>query len=61
MQTTRRRTAGQAGMPWLSDGWAAYAETIADIYLDSLSSSDDRWSILRRTPGVALTQAVKHR
>jgi hypothetical protein len=61
VQTTRRRTAGQAGIPWISDGWVAYAETISDTYCDAIPSGSDRWRILQRTPGVALTQAVKHR
>jgi IS1 family transposase len=30
VQTTRRRTVAQAGIPWISDGWAPYAQTIAD-------------------------------
>jgi hypothetical protein len=28
------RTAGQAGVPWISDGWAAYAEEIDLAYRD---------------------------
>jgi hypothetical protein len=63
MATTRARTAGQAGVPWVSDGWEAYAETIWDTYTDPIPApaSRDGWSILKLTPGVALTQAVKHR
>ena len=63
MQATRRRTAAQAGVPWISDGWAAYAEVVADIYCDPTPAGipGRDWSILHRTPGVALTQAVKHR
>jgi hypothetical protein len=48
-------------VPSVSDGWAAYAETIADTYLDPVPSDTTRWQVLRRTPGVALTQAIKHR
>lgn len=58
---TRRRTVDQAGVQWISDGWSAYAETIADIYCDPIATGCDRWRILQRTPGVALTQAVKRR
>jgi IS1 family transposase len=61
VQTTRRRTAGQAGVHWISDGWPAYAETITDTYCDAVPSGDARFRILKRTPGVALTQAIKHR
>ncbi len=63
VQTTRRRTAAQAGVPWISDGWEAYAEAIADLYCDPVPAAipGHDWYILHRTPGVALTQAVKHR
>ncbi|MGH2588839.1 MAG: hypothetical protein ACRDJE_28275 [Dehalococcoidia bacterium] len=63
VQATRQRTAAQAGVPWISDGWAAYAEVVADLYCDPVPAGipDHDWSILHRTPGVALTQAVKHR
>lgn len=63
VQATRQRTAAQAGVPWISDGWEAYAEVVADIYCDAVPAGipDRDWSILHRTPGVALTQAVKHR
>jgi hypothetical protein len=60
---TRARTAGQAGVPWISDGWAAYAETIWDCYTDPVAPVAGRpgWRVLTLTPGVALTQGVKHR
>ena len=63
VQTTRRRTAAHAGVSWISDGWEAYAEAIADIYCDPVPAGipDHDWFILHRTPGVGLTQAVKHR
>ena len=63
VQTTRQRTAAQAGVPWISDGWEAYAEAIADLYCDPVPAAipGHDWSILHRTPGVARTQAVKHR
>jgi hypothetical protein len=60
---TRARTGGQAGVPWVSDGWAAYAETIWDTYADPIAAPGGRdgWCVLKLTPGVALTQGVKHR
>lgn len=63
MQTTRQRTAAQMGVPWISDGWGAYADAVADIYCDAVPAGipDHDWSVLHRTPGTALTQAVKHR
>jgi hypothetical protein len=63
VQTTRDRTAGQAGVPWISDGWDAYADLIADIYCDPIPAGigDRDWYVLQRTPGVRLTQAAKHR
>lgn len=63
VQTTRLRTAGQAGIPWVSDGWAAYAETIPEVYTDVVPapSAVRTWAVLHPTPGVRLTQVVKHR
>lgn len=63
VQTTRARTAGQAGIAWISDGWQPYAETIAEAYCDpvSMSTGGRTWAVLHRTPGVRLTQLVKHR
>jgi len=63
VQTTRRRTAAQAGVPWISDGWEAYADVVAAVYCDPVPAAfgGRTWSILHQTPGVRLTQAVKHR
>jgi len=61
VRATRARTAGQAGVPWVSDGWAAYAEEIDLAERDRVEAGPPGWAILRPTPGVALTQAVKHR
>ena len=63
VQATRARTAGQAGIAWISDGWEPYAETVAETYCDRVpvSSNGRAWAVLHRTPGVRLTQAVKHR
>ncbi len=63
VQATRQRTATRGGVPWISDGWEAYAEVVADSYGDAVPAGipDHDWFILHRTPGVALTQAVKQR
>ena len=61
VETTRTRTANHAGIPWISDGWEPYAETITDTYTDAAPAGIRDWRILRRTPGVRLTQVVKHR
>ena len=63
VRTTRARTAAATGLPWISDGWEPYAATISDIYTDPEPADigGRHWRILRPTPGVRLTQAVKHR
>ncbi len=58
---TRHRTAGERGVPWVSDGWAPYAETIDAVYRDEQPTASARFTRLVRTPGVTLTQAIKHR
>jgi hypothetical protein len=60
--TTRQRTAGQVGIPYVSDGWKPYEETIRTTYRDREPSGiRPGWDILRPTEGIRLTQAVKHR
>jgi IS1 family transposase len=50
------------GIPYVSDGWTPYAETIKEVYRDrKVSKVNPRWAILKPTDGIALTQAVKHR
>jgi len=65
VQMTRARTADRTGIAWISDGWEPYAEAIADVYCDPvgdpLPTAAGTCIVLRRTPGVRLTQAVKHR
>lgn len=63
VRATRQRTAGQTGIPWISDGWEAYTAVLTDIYCDPVpvSTGGRDWSILQRTPGAGLTQAVKYR
>jgi IS1 family transposase len=62
---TRQRTAGGAGIPWISDGWDPYAATVFDVYCDPVGDpvpvGTGTGMVLHRTPGVRLTQAVKHR
>jgi hypothetical protein len=60
--TTRRRTKGRVGVPYVTDGWEPYATTIKSAYRDrEVSTVNPRWAILKPTAGIALTQAVKHR
>jgi hypothetical protein len=60
--TTRRRTKGQLGIPYVTDGWTPYAGTINETYRDrEVSKVNPNWAILKPTAGIALTQAVKHR
>lgn len=61
VRATRQRTADQGGIAWVSDGWEPYAEPIADTYCDTVPAGIGNWRILKQTPGVRLTQAVKHR
>lgn len=59
---TRQRTRGQVGLPYVSDGWRPYAQTITTIYREREPSGiRPGWDILRPTEGIRLTQAVKHR
>jgi hypothetical protein len=61
VRQTRERTAGQAGVGWISDGWAPYADTVDLVYRDPQPTAHPRFERLVRTAGTALTQAVKHR
>lgn len=61
VQQTRTRTAGQAGLGWISDGWPPYADAIDQVYRDPQPTPHPRLVRLVRTPGTALTQAIKHR
>lgn len=61
VHATRARTAEHAGIAWISDGWEPYAGTIRDTYTDPIPAGIGDWRILKPTPGVRLTQAVKHR
>lgn len=60
--TTRKRTRGQVGIPYVSDGWEPYVTTITTIYAQREPSGiREGWDILRPVEGIRLTQAVKHR
>ena len=63
VRATRARTAGHGGVGWVSDGWAAYADVVWDSYTDPVAPVVGRagWRVLTLTPGLALTQGVKHR
>ncbi len=56
--TTRRRTQGQVGIPYGSDGWEPSAETYRDPEPSGIWPG---WDYLRPTQGLRLTQAVKRR
>lgn len=60
--TTRQRTRQRRGIAYLSDGWTPYTTTIPGVYRDREPSGiRPGWDILRPTPNLQLTQAVKHR
>jgi hypothetical protein len=60
--TTRRRTKGRVGIPYLTDGWEPYVATIQATYREREPwAGNPNWAILRPTEGIRLTQAVKHR
>jgi hypothetical protein len=61
MATTRRRTAGRRGVPWVSDGRRIYRRVIARVSRAPQRTGRRGRPRLVRTPGVRLTQAVKRR
>jgi len=58
---TRQRTAGQRGVPWVSDGRKVYQREVQRVYRDPQRLGKRGRPRLVPTPGVGLTQAVKHR
>jgi hypothetical protein len=58
---TRRRTAGQAGVSWVSDGRSVYRQEVKRVYRDAQRSGKRGRPRLVPTAGVGLTQAVKRR
>jgi hypothetical protein len=61
VRKTRERTARGAGCLWISDGHAIYSKSIRRIYRDPLRTGRVGRPRMVRTPGVGLTQVVKHR
>lgn len=58
---TRQRTVGQRGVPWVSNGKAIYRQAIAKTYRDPVHTGKRGRPPLQPTPGVGLTQVIKHR
>jgi len=58
---TRRRTAGQRGIIWISDGHHAYMKYVRRTYRAPLRTGAPGRPRFVRTPGVGLTQVVKVR
>jgi hypothetical protein len=58
---TRARTAGQRGIRWITDGLRAYRDLIRWVYRDAVRFARNRRPRMMPTPGVGLTQIVKHR
>ena len=61
VRQTRARTAGRAGVPWVSDGRRVYRHGVAHVYRDPVRTGRRGRPPLRPTPGVGLVQAVKYR
>jgi hypothetical protein len=62
LATTRRKTAGRAGISSVSDGWKPDAETVRSTHRDREPSAiRPGWDDLRQTEGTGVTRAVKHR
>lgn len=58
---TRERTAGRRGIRWVSDGLRAYRDLVRGVYRDPVRTRRNARPRLVPTPGVGLTQVVKHR
>jgi hypothetical protein len=58
---TRKRTAGQRGIIWISDGHHAYMKYVRRTYRAPLRTGAPGRPRFVRTPGVGLTQVVKVR
>lgn len=61
VRQTRERTAGRAGVVWVSDGKGAYETWVKDIYRDPVRTGRRGRPRLVPTPGVGLTQVIKTR
>ncbi len=58
---TRQRTAGNGGVPWISDGRRVYRSEVVRVYRDPQRTGKRGRPPLIPTPGVGLTQAIKQR
>jgi hypothetical protein len=58
---TRKRTVGQRGIRWISDGHHVYNECVRETYRAPMRNGARGRPRLVRTPGVALTQMLKRR
>ena len=58
---TRERTAGRRGIRWISDGLRTYIELVRKTYRDPARVGARGRPRKLPTPGVGLTQMVKHR
>lgn len=58
---TCQQTAGQRGVPWVSDGWKVYRGEVRRVYRDPQRLGKVGRPRLVLTPGVGLTRAAKHR
>ncbi len=61
MAQTRRRTQGQKDVPWMRDGRKVYRREVERVYRDPHHTGKRGRPPLVPTPGVGLTQVVKHR
>lgn len=61
VRQTRRRTAGEAGIVWVSDGHGAYEKWIRLVYRAPVHTGRPGRPRLEPTPGVGLTQIIKTR
>ena len=61
VRKTRLRTAGRAGVRWISDGSRSYEKWIGKVYRDPVRTGRRGRPRLVRTRGVGLTQLIKTR
>lgn len=61
VEQTRERTRGRRGILWISDGSGSYDKWIRKVYRDPVHTGGPGRPRLERTPGVGLTQVIKHR
>ncbi len=61
VRQTRERTAGRAGIVWVSDGSGSYEKWVRRVYRDRVHTGGPGRPRLQPTPGVGLTQVIKTR